>query len=499
VGKSLSAAGGALGLAVPGLITDLRAVLLAAGYSGAGVRAALDTESDVLSRSVDIPLHERRLDGVEPLGTLIKLLVLDASVDRDAAERAFAPLPLDRVEQLGLVASGAREVRPLVRIVPHDDLLIVSDRRLPEAYESRPDHVAGVHAPSLTLSHLTVRLPVDTALDVGTGCGIQAILAARHSAHVVATDLNTRALDFAAFNARLNGIENVEVRAGSFFEPVEGSRFGLVTCNPPYVISPESAFLFRDSGMTGDTVSRQVVERAPEFLDDGAFAQMLVSWAVTPGDDWSAPLRSWVEGSGCDAWLLHSRTDDPLTHAGNWLRHEVGTDAGLYAAAIDRWLAYFERLGIEGIAVGAVILRRRSGNNWVLADELPGGRLGPASDHILRVFGAQDYLAGLTDERALLAERLALDEHSLLEQRVVYRDREWTVGEIGLTLQDGVGFRAVLDPPTAGLPAALDGTRTLGDVADDLARLEAVSRTEVEQAFLPVARRMLAAGFLVRR
>ena len=156
-------------------------------------------------------------------------------------------------------------------------------------------------------------------------------------------------------------------------------------CNPPYVISPESAFLFRDSGMEGDAVSRHVVEGAGAFLEEGAFAQMLVSWVVAPGDDWSAAPRSWVDGSGCDAWLLHDDTVDPLTQAGAWLRHEARGDADAYAAALDRWLAYFDRLGIEAIAVGAVILRRRKGANWVLADELPSDRLGPASDHILRV------------------------------------------------------------------------------------------------------------------
>ena len=65
---------------------------------------------------------------------------------------------------------------------------------------ARPDHVAGVHGPSLTLSHLTVRRRVETALDLGTGSA-QALLAARHSGLVVATDLNQRALGFAAFNA----------------------------------------------------------------------------------------------------------------------------------------------------------------------------------------------------------------------------------------------------------------------------------------------------------
>ena len=89
-----------------------------------------------------------------------------------------------------------------------------------------PNHVAGVHRPSATLAELTVRRPVEAALDVATGCGIQALLTAPHAGRVVATDVNERALAFAEFNAALNGIENVEFRAGSFFEPAAGERFG---------------------------------------------------------------------------------------------------------------------------------------------------------------------------------------------------------------------------------------------------------------------------------
>jgi methyltransferase family protein len=483
----------------PGLTAELRNVLVAAGYSGEGVRAALGTAGEVLSRSVDIPLHVRRLEGVEPLGTLVKLLVLDTEVATDAARRAFAPLTLDRLEQLGLIATEAGRIRAAVRVVPHDDLLIVSDRRVAKGTRDRPDHVAGVHGPSLTLSRLTVRRPVEATLDVGTGCGIQAILAASHSDLVVATDVNPRALRFAAFNAQLNGVENIELRTGSFFEPAAGSTFGLVVCNPPYVISPESAYLFRDSGMTGDSVSRHVVEHAPAFLDEGAFAQMLVSWVVEPDTHWSTPLRSWVEGSGCDAWVLHHGTEDPLTHAGNWLRHEVGSDPAEYAAAVDRWLVYLERLGIEQIAVGAVILRRRSGDNWVRADDLPSDRLRPASDHILRVFAAQDYLTRLVDESALLDERLVLAEHALLEQHAVYRERAWVADDLTLSLEDGLGFRASLDPTVAGMLATLDGRLTLAEAVADVARVEGADRAAVEQALLPVAREMLAAGFLERR
>ena len=131
----------------PGLTAELRAVLGAAGYTGEGVRTALGTGNEPLSRPVDIPLHLRRLEGVEPLGTLVRLLVLDAPVDAEAAARAFAPLSLDDVERLGLIARDGGDVRALVRIVPHDELLIASDRRVPPGEEERPDHVAGVHRP----------------------------------------------------------------------------------------------------------------------------------------------------------------------------------------------------------------------------------------------------------------------------------------------------------------------------------------------------------------
>ena len=65
---------------------------------------------------------------------------------------------------------------------------------------------------------------------------------------------------------------NVETRPGSFFEPVDGEQFDLVVANPPYVVSPESAYLFRDGGMRGDAVSEHVVRATPAALAPGAFA-----------------------------------------------------------------------------------------------------------------------------------------------------------------------------------------------------------------------------------
>jgi methylase of polypeptide subunit release factors len=302
--------------------------------------------------------------------------------------------------------------------------------------------------------------------------------------------VNERALEFAAFNAALNGAANVELRRGSFFEPVGGERFGLAVCNPPYVISPETSYVFRDSGLEGDTVSRKVVRAVPAVLDQGAFASMLVSWAHAPGEDWSAALRGWVAGSGCDALLVHYGTQDPLTHASNWVR----TQPGDHDAAIGRWLDYLERLGIEGIGYGAIVLRRREGDNWVRAFALPTAGRRPAGDQIARLFETEDWLAG---DPELLRERFTLSPAARVEQKVELRDGEWAVEQIEMRLDDGLDFSASIDPMLAHLLAALDG-RTLGEVAVALAEREGADPAEFARHADHAARGMYELGFLVR-
>ena len=65
----------------------------------------------------------------------------------------------------------------------------------------------GVGGASTTLAQVTVRDERDHVLDLGTGCGIQALHASRHSRRVVGTDISRRALAFARFNAALAGVD----------------------------------------------------------------------------------------------------------------------------------------------------------------------------------------------------------------------------------------------------------------------------------------------------
>ncbi len=215
-------------------VAELGRVLIAHGFAGDAVIAALGTPpaGGKSHARDDAPLYLRRLADRMPLNTLIKLFVLRQTVDEAAARDALAPLGLERVERMGVLERVPAGVVARVRISGCSGLVLAHDSYDPRSSLSR-DHVLDVNPTTNTLAALTVRRPVRTALDVGTGCGVLALMVARHSLRVVGIDTNARALNFATFNAALNGLKNVEFRQGSLFDPVEGERFDLIVCNPP--------------------------------------------------------------------------------------------------------------------------------------------------------------------------------------------------------------------------------------------------------------------------
>ena len=78
------------------------------------------------------------------------------------------------------------------------------------------------------------RCRIRSALDLGSGAGTLALVLAADAARVIGTDINPRAIALARANATLNGIGNVEFRAGDLYEPVQGDEFDLIVSQPPY-------------------------------------------------------------------------------------------------------------------------------------------------------------------------------------------------------------------------------------------------------------------------
>jgi Ribosomal protein L11 methyltransferase (PrmA) len=333
---------------------------------------------------------------------LTRLFLLLAEVDVVSADQALAPLGVEGLERLRLVETLDDRVRATVRIVPHGRLVLASD--LPGLVGA--EHVAGIHGPSATLGHLTVRRPVARALDIATGSGIQALLAARHAELVVATDVNERALAFAAFNAAVNGVDNVELRRGSSSSRCTGSA------------SASSSATRRDP---------LVDRRRPR-----------------------------------DCGRLAPRRGD-----GRRVRRAHRPVARLLPAG---------------------------GGNWVRSTRLPSG---PADAHLRRLFAAQDALADLTADDALLDRRLALVDRVALEQELAVHSGQWAPRSITLVLEEAICFRAGLDQTTTAIVRRLDGATPLREVLATAAAELAVPAADLEQAGVALARQLLELGFVV--
>ena len=172
-------------------VDRLRDDLVAAGYTYDGVADLLGpTAHQALSRNETTPGLRATRDR-SPLATLTRLFLLQAPVPVADVEAALPGL-LDRLCVAGMLERSVGEVRARIDLRPYAD-----DRRgwwvvcdLTPGLDGAgiavgPDHVLGISSASTSLAQLTVRDPVDRALDLGTGCGVQALHLGEHAGQIV--------------------------------------------------------------------------------------------------------------------------------------------------------------------------------------------------------------------------------------------------------------------------------------------------------------------------
>lgn len=476
----------------PASAEPLREVLEQANYSTGGLMVALGGELD--TNPGIAPVQSRTL-GEGDLADLTRLFLLGVRVDADRAARALAPLTLDALTATGWLEADGEGVRSPVQITPYEGVLLAHDRLGTQAPD--PDVVLGLSSATRTLAALTPRVPSARTLDVGTGCGVHALLAAEHSGHVVATDVNPRALAYGELSARLSGVDNVEFREGSFFDPVAGEQFDLVVCNPPFAISPEEALTYRDGKLGRDEVSRLALTGAAGVLADGGVAQLLVNWIHQPFESWAAPLESWLVGSGCDALLLHHVTETPLEYAAKWNTF-LRDDLDAHGDALDRWTEHFAREGISSLATGAVTLRRTTREPpLTILHEMASAPRGAAGEHVLRLFDAAEWLAETSDEELLQTPLAIVDAHRVVSERD-HSGGEYGADSVAVALDDSVGLSDTVGPAAAAVLMGLLGGRTPADALPGLAAAVEPSPTNPEELVADMARALVSRGVLVR-
>ncbi len=463
-------------------IARIRAWLIDSGYAESATRA--------LTRGTPADQAAARTASELPV---VRLLLGGASLTVTEANKLFTAKGLKDWIDAGLLEKAKRRVQPLVRITPFRKLFVVSDREWAAEARARPDVVLCLTSGSSWMADFTIRCDSECTLDLGTGTGVQALLAAKHSKQVVATDINPRALEFARFNAALNGIDNIEFVEGDMFKAVEGRTFDLILSNPTFPVSPASSGLSGKKPIDGDESVKQFIEAAPSHLNEHGYAQIVCNWLQRNGESWTDRLSDSLKPAGYDAWVVRGQSSSPADYARRWFS---GYDDSDVEKLFGKWMTYCEKQNIASID-GGLITMRRSGRqpNWLRIDAQVPRVFPDAGTQIARFFWLQDFLATVPGH-ALLNEVLYLSPSIELTQTSKPTITGWKLQSCELTMTRGIGYAANLDPAIARVVAACNGRLQLGRILQAVAMADGENFDAIVAGYLGAIRQLVTLGFL---
>ena len=480
------------------------------------------------------------------VAVLTALFMLGEPVGAAALETALPRTGVAGALAIGLVvptqsASGEQRYAPAVDLRPHEAedahgsvrWWVASDLgELVTGQALAPDHVLGIGRAGLTLAALTPRKPVETALDLGVGCGIQTLYLLRHVRQVVATDISTRALEFTAFNVALAGVDSarVQLRQGNLLEPVAGQRFDLIVSNPPFVITPPSV---RQAGLplmeyrdAGGPILPALVRGLEDHLNPDGVAVMLGNWEHREGTSWRTSVNQWI-GKSLDAWIIQREVQDPVEYAAMWLR-----DGGLtpersgvaFENALAAWQEDFDSRQVSGVGMGYLVFHAPvaagapSGPGgtalegqtapeepasdavapgavepWRVLEEVPTSGQGALGEHVAQVIAAHEALRGLDDAQVAA---LKLRTASGLSKEEALTPTPVPTAPV---IRQAEGFGRVIAvgmPEVALLSASDEGLLTVAQIAAAVASLTSEDPAAVLADMVAATRTFAHAGMV---
>ena len=537
-------------LRAPALRVVRRALAAGAGATRASAastssdRPSLATGVDSTSSAANAP-QDSDVAGYK-VAVLTALFMLGEPVGAAALETALPRTGVAGALAIGLVvptqsASGEQRYAPAVDLRPHEAedahgsvrWWVASDLgELVTGQALAPDHVLGIGRAGLTLAALTPRKPVETALDLGVGCGIQTLYLLRHVRQVVATDISTRALEFTAFNVALAGVDSarVQLRQGNLLEPVAGQRFDLIVSNPPFVITPPSV---RQAGLplmeyrdAGGPILPALVRGLEDHLNPDGVAVMLGNWEHREGTSWRTSVNQWI-GKSLDAWIIQREVQDPVEYAAMWLR-----DGGLtperssvaFENALAAWQEDFDSRQVSGVGMGYLVFHAPSvaatsgpggtaleGQTapeepasdaaapgavvepWRVLEEVPTSGQGALGEHVAQVIAAHEALRGLDDAQVAA---LKLHTASGLSKEEALTPTPVPTAPV---IRQAEGFGRVIAvgmPEVALLSASDEGLLTVAQIAAAVASLTSEDPAAVLADMVAATRTFAHAGMV---
>lgn len=189
----------------------------------------------------------------------------------------FGAVDLSPLVQSGILKKIGNKFRANVQVFPLSGKFIVTDfnysahRKIGKTYITQENGVWGILPEETPIIAKKAIVNVgDTVLDLATGSGMIGIFCADKAKKVVVSDINPKAINYAEFNAILNGVENkMEFKVGDLFGPVKGMKFDLIIWNGPTVAVPETPKkypVYSYGGMDGAEFTRKFIDNAFLYL-----------------------------------------------------------------------------------------------------------------------------------------------------------------------------------------------------------------------------------------
>ncbi|MCP6761192.1 MAG: methyltransferase [Fischerella sp. CENA71] len=205
-----------------------------------------------------------------------------------------------------------------------EGLVLFSDPKIPST-EQIPSYLDPLwEAPLLT--RLLVRGPTKYALDMGTGCGVLALVMSRYAEQVMAVDINPRALNIAQFNAMLNGVTNVEFLAGDLFNTIKDQRFDRIVFNSP---TYDEQGEFKSPLLAGEQILSRFFSCICYHLTTDGYCQVNLAMNDYPDSSFTQRLQTWLSSSDMTFKILllvaeEQRTEPLRCWRRGWLTMKPG-------------------------------------------------------------------------------------------------------------------------------------------------------------------------------
>ncbi len=235
--------------------------------------------------SVFQPIYEKLLHKKSPqIYTLYKFFFVGKEMPEKELRKFFKKSELDIIYAENIIACTNNLCVSNYKFIPIDDLIITCS---PDSdYDT--DQYVYIGEDSTVFYNLLqkdCKNKVNNALEIGCGSGFLSHFVSKKSKNVIAVDINDSALTFTKTNAKINNVNNINVKYSNIYSNIN-RKFDLIISNPPFVFLPEEkqSRTYAFGGHLGLELVKKIIYGLDQYLNENGTCYMIfVSYITEDG------------------------------------------------------------------------------------------------------------------------------------------------------------------------------------------------------------------------